>query len=1152
MSSTRYLPSTPLGEGFTVIEASAGTGKTYTIAAAVTRLVAREGVPIDRILVVTFTRAATAELRDRIRRRLAGTLRALRGRGGIAVDEHAGILLEAGAEERSRYADRLDRALIRFDRAQIFTIHGFSFRLLSWLGFRSRLPSDVEPSEIDHLLLRRTAGDLAIARFATDRGLAPDVVLKVEDLVALGKVLAETPDAGLVLEPTSPPSGPTVPAVRSELATRLRESVAGRLRAARMASFDDTVMEARDALAAPGVGAHARAVLQRRYSVALVDEAQDTDPVQWEVIRGVFGDTRLIAIGDPKQSIYAFRGADIESYLWGVDNADAHLTLDTNWRSDGPLLSALDLVLEGVTFGDERIAYRRVDPAPLHRGARITGAGAALEIRGFSDRFVLPRQRYKPYYLVGEARKAVAHDVAGEVVRLLHAGCAVQGQDGEDREIGPGDIAVLCRTRRQVDLVRDQLAKRGVPSVAARTGGVFDTPAAEQWRRFLMAVERPQRHDYVRMASTTVLVGLGSPGMPDPGALDDDGFATLQHRFLRWHGLLHERGVPALFEEVDRVTGLTARILGNDPEGERTLTDLAHITEEMHAAWRQGRIGSLVVWLEAAMEEASANAEALTEDPESRQRRLETDAAAVQVLTVHASKGLEYPVVLAPFLWDMPAPPPNKVPVPVFHDSGDAARAAGGPKPRMVDVRGGGSGFEENKSAAEEEGEAEEARLLYVAMTRARHRLVVWWIEKARSCARSKLHQVLAAAEERVSGRAAVDRVLPAPGDVKPEQYPPNWTVEEDGGVRVYFEGLVKASAGTIQVSVLDGREPFRRYQPGEGAPARLDRARFERSLDYSWTRASFTSLSPERPLARNLDTTEEADRIDEHQREDLGGGAHHPEPPDAGDQQLLLAGMPGGARFGSLLHNLIERVPFDGSDLEGMIRREYENVTRYSSWDLDAEALADGIIAVFDTPLGPDGAAPTLRSLGAARKEMEFELPVRPNGAPVDLPEVAATVLDHLPPDDPHRLCFERLRDLEASAFRGYLAGAIDLTALLPGPEGSRYVVMDFKSSVLTPFDQAPEPLHYAPEHLTRAMLHGNYPLQALLYQVALHRHLSGRLRGYDPRAHLGGSIYLFVRGMVGPDTPVVDGERCGVSRWHPPAETIVAVSELLAREAP
>ena len=1151
MRSTRYLPSTPLGEGFTVIEASAGTGKTYTIAAAVTRLVAREGVPIERILVVTFTRAATAELRDRIRRRLATTLRALRGRGDGPADEHVKMLLEAGAEARSRYEDRLDRALIRFDRAQIFTIHGFSFRLLSWLGFRSRLPSDVQPRKIDHLLLRRTAGDLAIARFATDRGLAPDVELKVDDLVALGKVLAETPDAGLVLEPPSSVSGPTIPGVRSELATRLRESVASRRRAAGMVSFGDTVIEARDALAAPGVGAHARALLQRRYSVALVDEAQDTDPVQWEVIRGVFGDTRLIAIGDPKQSIYAFRGADIESYLWGVGNAGAHLTLDTNWRSDGSLLSALDLLLEGVTFGDERIAYRRVDPAPRHSSARIAGAGAALEIRGFSDRFELSRQRYKSFYLVDEARMAVAEDVAGQVVRLLHSGSTVRREDGEDREIEPGDVAVLCRTGRQVDMVRDQLVRRGVPSVAARMGGVFDTPVAEQWRRFLMAVERPQRHDYVRMASTTVLVGLGSPGMPDPGALDDDGFATLQYRFLRWHRLLHERGVPAMFEEVDRVTGMTARILGNDPEGERTVTDLAHMAEEMHAAWRQGRIGSLVVWLEAAMEEASANAEALAEDPESRQRRLETDAAAVQVLTVHASKGLEYPVVLAPFLWDMPAPPPTKVPVPVFHDSADAARGAGGPRQRLVDVRGGGSGFEDNKAAAEEEGEAEEARLLYVAMTRARHRLVVWWIKNAQSCARSKLHQILAGAEKRASGRAAVDRVFPEPADVRPEDYPPNWTGEENGGVRAYFEGLVKASAGTIEVSILDQREPLNRYRPGGGAPSRLDRARFERSLDYSWTRASFTSLSPERPLANSPDTTEEADRIDEHQSEDLGG-ARDREQPEAEDRQLLLAGMPGGARFGSLIHKLIERVPFDAPDAEAKILREYEAVTRYSSWDLDADALAGGIIAMLDTPLGPDGDAPTLRALGAARKEMEFELPVRRTGVPVDLAGLAATVLDHILSNDPYRPCFARLREIEASGFRGNLAGAIDLTALIPGSEGPRYVVMDFKSNVLTPFDEAPSPFDYAREHLTRAMLDGNYPLQALLYQVALHRYLSGRLPGYEPRTHLGGSVYLFVRGMVGPDTPVVDGERCGVSRWHPPAQAIVAVSELLAGDGP
>ena len=556
--ATRYEPSAPIGEGRTIIEASAGTGKTFTIAAAVTRLVAEEDLALERILVVTFTRAATAELRDRIRTRMVATLRALRsGRASGPVDDHMRVLLNATPEKQARYADRLDEALTRFDRAQIFTIHGFARRLLLKLGFRSRLAGDLEPGEVEELLVRRAASDLVVGRFAAADSADGIEPVATNDLAAIGKALAGTPDAR-ILPDSAIAAG--APKVRAEMAREMKTIVSQRLRAAGMVTFDDSLVEARDALTDSRIGAGARVLLRRRYSVALVDEAQDTDPIQWQVIRAVFDPSRLVVIGDPKQSIYAFRGADIESYLSAADNAAAHRTLDTNWRSDGPLITALDALLAGATFGDDRIEYRRVQPAGPHRRARITGSGAPLEVRRFSDDFPLPRYQHRPFFLIGQTRKAVAADVAAEAVRLLTTGVTLRDDNGE-RPIGPGDIAVLCRTRRQVETVREELGRRGVPAVVARTGGVFATPAAEQWRRFLLAVERPSRTGFVRMAATTPLVGLS---LGEVTGLLDDEILSLQQRFLGWQSLLHEHGVPMLFEDVDRTTGLAARVLARD------------------------------------------------------------------------------------------------------------------------------------------------------------------------------------------------------------------------------------------------------------------------------------------------------------------------------------------------------------------------------------------------------------------------------------------------------------------------------------------------------------------------------------------------------------------------------------------------------------
>ncbi len=1092
----RYDPAIPLGEGATIIEASAGTGKTFTIAALVTRLVAEEGIPLESVLVVTFTRAATAELKDRIRRRMVSTLRLLRGdRGEIAVDDHMKVLLQAAGDRKARYADRLDEAITHFDQAQIFTIHGFTGRLLTKLGFRSRIPDDAEPGEIDGVILRRTAADLVVRHYGGTRSSHPEGTVRLGELIDIGKTVVATPDARLVPAPTNVDGHVKR---RVDLARELDVMVANRLQAWGRVTYDGTLLEARDTLVDQRVGEAARELLRRRYSIALIDEAQDTDPIQWQILRAVFDRSRLVVIGDPKQSIYAFRGADIESYLSAVDRAATQRTLETNWRSDGPLVAALDTVLSGATFGDARIGYRPVRAAPLNRKSRISGVGSPLEIRRFSDTFPLPRQRWKPYFYIQHARNAVARDLAAETVRLLTSSAHLKDGDGS-RPIGPGDVAVLCRTGRQVDTVREALQACGVPSVVARTGSVFATAAAEQWRRFLLAVERPSRPGYLRLAAASVLVGMTTRLIAD---LKDDAILDLQHRFIRWQSLLHSRGVPAMFADVVRTTDLTSRVLGGE-SGERLLTDLNHIAEELHSAWRRGRIGSLVVWIEAAMEDAARNAEAGVEDVESRQRRLDTDAAAVQVLTIHAAKGLEFPVVMAPYLWDMPRITPR---VPVFHDP--APVAVGEPRGRLIDVGGPDSpDFETHKELALAEETAEEGRLLYVALTRAKHRLVVWWVENTHKSKMSEFYRLLARVGE--PGREV--------------------------------ERLVEKSGGRISQTILDTPQPVVPYQPDDRTEHALAPANFDRTLDYEWRRVSFSSLAPDRPLEGWTDTEEEPDRIDEADdgpaSTRIGG-------------LPLMADLPRGPRFGSLVHRVLQETPFDALDLRGAIASEIDRFTRQSSWGFDTDAFVTAMVAVLETPLGVGDDDCSLRDLDQRRilKEMEFELPLRPDDTAISLPAIAEVALEHLVDDDPHRPYFSRLGSIEPYRFRGFLAGAIDLVTVLPAPDGERYAVMDFKSNTLPALGDQPDSTDYGPGALVDAMHHGNYVLQALLYQVALHRYLQLRLDGYDPNFHMGGSTYLFMRGMIGTGTPVVEGERCGVARWRPPVQCITAVSDLFA----
>jgi exodeoxyribonuclease V beta subunit len=1110
---SEFDPREPLSVGRTVIEASAGTGKTFAISALVTRLIAEEGLPLDEILVVTFTRAATAELRARVRDRILMTLRALdeprpgeaiAGSGGHTRDEHLGVLLDADPATRAVCVTRLSEALTHFDRAQIFTIHGFAQRLLAQLGLRARLSPDLEPGEPDELLLAQVASDLIVGRYATNTDEQPPAQ---RDVVDIARAVVGTPD-GRIVPAADEVDGPA--RARVELAHAMRDEVHRRMQARGEVTYDDGLFEVRAALQDDEIGAAARQLLMSRYSVALVDESQDTDPIQWDIIRAVFDvrpddspvdrerqdGPRLVVIGDPKQSIYSFRGADIESYLAALDGADSLRTLRTNWRSDGPLLAGLDALFDGAGFGDDKIIYRPVEPAPTHVAARIHGVTAALQIRRFGPAIPINKRKRDGFFYIGDTREMVAADVAAQIVHLLSSGVTIDGPGGAE-PLRPDHIAVLCRTRYQVDSVRAQLTRRTVPSVAARTGGVLASAAAEEWRRFLHGVEQAERMDRVRLAASSLLMGYTPQQL---AGLTDEEALELQRRMQQWRELLYQDGVPAMVSAVDRVAGISARVLAM-PDGERIMTDLAHIAEEMHAVWRRRRTGSLVGWLETSMAEAKLRDEAGHEEAESRQRRLETDAAAVQVQTIHAAKGLQWPVVMVPYGWDVAT---RRHPIPVFHS--DEPTPAGVARQRLIDVAGKeGADFAAHSRLAAAEDAAEESRLLYVALTRAEHHLVVWWVENTDYTGNSKLNELLTR-----NGRT-------------PEQ-------------------VAESAPGNVEMVTVNGRPPVQQYRPEATPTGTLERARFERRLDYHWRRASFSSLSPEHPIGTGVETTEEPTRADEADLTVAPG-----EITPTGVSTLPMADLPRGARFGTLVHHILEDVPFDAADLEAAIGVAVDEALRLAVWDLDRDALVAGVLAAMETPLGPDPAAVRLRDLDPHRvfDELTFELPVRTDSGTVSLGDIGRVMLDHLPAADPFRRYAGTLEHLPDTRFRGFLTGAIDLTAVMPG---ERYVVMDYKTNALPIRGEVPDAHDYGPQQLATAMIDGNYVLQATLYQVALHRYLQWRLTGYDPARHLGGAMYLFVRGMAGPDSPVLDGERCGVARWTPPPEMITALSSLFA----
>ncbi len=1122
----------PLPSGVTVLEASAGTGKTFTIAALAARYVA-EGTPLERLLLVTFTRMATGELRERVRERLVivenGIERALAGVPPPDDDDVLRLVVDVPKDELNLRRRRLAFALADFDAATIATTHGFCQHILSGLGIAGDVETDITFIEDPTDLVDEVVDDLFVRRFwARD-----DPPFGCAEARRIGRLVIDNPEAVLVPSDADPTSER---AMRWRLACAVRDEVGARKRRLKVVSYDDLLTRLASTLKDPERGTAACARLRERYHVALVDEFQDTDPIQWDIMRLAFGEgnSTLVLIGDPKQAIYAFRGADVYAYLQAVQVAGTQATLEVNWRSDQALIDAYDALFGGTKLGHPGIEYRTVRAAPANQERRLRGAprGEALRVRIVhrSDGAV----KLTPQGWVGAAsgRQHIADDLAADVVALLSSSAEViarrnDGSEGGADHVRPGHVAVLVGTNRQAALVREALDAVGVPAVINGAGSVFGTPTARDWLALLEAVERPSSPTRVRAVALSVFLGWTAEQVAVAG---DAAWEDVYTRVHQWADLLRSRGVASLLETLTRSECLPGRMLER-VDGERALTDLRHIGQLLHleAVSEQLGVTALTAWLRRRIAEARDDT-----GEEDRSRRLESDAEAVQVLTIHRSKGLEFPVVYCPYLWD-PGWIPKGAP-PIFHDPiGRRTIDVGGPT---------GLDFDQHwrRYVAEERGE--DLRLAYVALTRACHQAVVWW------------------ASSWDSRQSALARLLfPPVGDEPAVVELPHPPGEDEVGERL--TAIAAHAPGSISIERTTGVDG-RRWTHAAAAPAQLDVRLFGRALDARWRRTSYSGLTA---FVHEPDVTsepEDAGITDEPVP--VGPGGAPPSSPAAAEEEVAaalravpspLAAMPGGTRIGSLVHSVLERVDFTASDLAGELAAHLDEQLGWSQADVgSAEVAVAGLQAAIETPLGPLLPDVRLRDIGRADRldELTFELPLVGGDEPTaELTlDAVATLLDaHLGPDDVLAGYAARLRDPGLGQdLRGFLTGSLDAVLRVRTADGTpRFVVVDYKTNWLGGDGEELSAWHYRPSALAEAMQRAHYPLQALLYAVALHRYLRWRLPGYLPDRNLAGVLYLFLRGMTGASVPRVAGQPCGVFAWQPPSGLIVALSDLFDR---
>jgi len=1200
--------------GVTLIEASAGTGKTYTLAALFVRLLLEAELTVDQILVVTYTRAATAELRVRIRRRIVQTLDALDGTPP-ADDPLLCALCErvraAGEQEPKRKL--LSDALLAFDEAAIFTIHGFCQRVLKRHAFESGASFEAELSEDQSLLLDEVVRDFWARELATAsepfvralkqlnvnidsllrfvRRALPNPELRVLPALPLANGAEREPPRALVeaftaaraqaaslwasdserilrllresalhkalyapakleqfaaelacladadvlqlpaclekltpalllkninkgfrppehaffhacaelLEHASPLKAAHergVHAFLHELLAYARAELARRSEASGTLGFDDLLLKLFGALRGPD-GDRLAEVVQRSYRAALIDEFQDTDPVQLEVFRRIYAPRpgavapALFLIGDPKQAIYAFRGADIFAYLAAASGAiDRVHSLATNYRSDPGLLAAISQLYARAErpFVFEEISYRPVDARP----------GAQDALTPSLELLVLqrpPGQDDKPLSKA-DAESQLPGRVAAEISRLLASDASLEGE-----RVQPGDVAVLCRTNAQAAQVQAALRMLGIPAVLDGDASVFDSAMAEELGRLLWAMAEPADGARVRAALATAAVGQTAEQLLALEA-DEAAWDEWVVRFHLYQSLWQTRGFLRALHTLCEALEVSARLLAL-PDGERRYTDLWHLAELLHEEEQRTRKGphALLDFYRRVREGSAAREGMALEDV---QVRLESDAHAVTLTTIHKSKGLEYPIVYCPYLWVSSQLMNGDKLMPLYHDRAAQDRATlflPGDRAGSVNAREREAALE----GAQLEARAEGARLLYVALTRAKHRLSLVW------------GALYGYADSALGGL-----LQPQGGN--------------DAQLVGELEQLAALSGGRLAARPLMAAEEARHYEPPRTAAEAL-RPRVASFPAHAHARVgSFSALVESdkwhpRPEPEALD------------RDALTSALTSLEPELAAEPRVPLADFATGASFGHLVHAIYENADFTAvtpDALTGTVRAVLDEYAADASW---AEPLTAAIHETLQTPLSAAGGElPSLASVSREQRlnELEFMFPVAETAlsdaprAALSARQLSQLLADHAA-SDAERAYAAQLGKLRFAPLRGFLRGFIDLVVEHAG----RYYVLDYKSNRLGETAR-----DYRRPQLVAEMHRHHYTLQYLLYSVAVHRYLGLRLPGYDYDRHFGGVYYLFIRGM----SPKHEAGS-GVLYERPSRALIDALSGLLSR---
>ncbi|MEX2488065.1 MAG: exodeoxyribonuclease V subunit beta [Pseudomonadales bacterium] len=1149
--------------GHRIIEASAGTGKTHTITNLYLRLLLgdddeqRGPLTVDNILVLTFTVAATEELRRRIRNRIQ------EARLAISTGESPDPFLDRLASDHQNNTDAhrlLTAALQLMDEASIFTIHGFCARVLGEHAFETGVLFNQNLDADRETLLHQAVEDCFRTEILTlpdvDRALAltlwpdparleqaikgmlfrPNLELKppysdpapvkerlnkhiarvkdlwlrdnVADILSNAGIHAGRPTIKRLEEFTTfcqsdnhsfelweywttnyirknlnkdgaMPDHPVLDLIDSihEDRQTLKQTLTANLwnrviqvTRERMNRFkaeygqltlDDLLTQVSAALTRPETGKFLAERLVRRWPVAMVDEFQDTDDLQYEIFSRMYrrpGNHSLLFIGDPKQAIYQFRGADVYTYINAkrqVRPEEDLYSLDTNWRSSRTLIDATNRLFNqpNIFLNDKDIPFIQVSPSPIanDRSLRLTEEDATpITLWYFHANDKLNKD---------DARDLAMDCAAEETSRLLNMG--VQGEALVDgHPLVAGQIAFLVRDRHDAGAARVALRRRGIRSVYVTQDSVFLSDTAGDLKLVLEAVIDPANDRTLRAALASTLMQCTADEIDN---LNHNVIHQQQvlSEFFMYHRLWANQGIAPMIESLIHTRGLGEKWLGR-PEGERQLTNLRHLAELLQTrSIATHGMHRLLKWFE----HEQANAENVS--IEERQLRLESDENLVKIVTMHAAKGLEYDVVMIPMAGFRSEQRKNEPAL--FHEFLEHGFNA------LVDLYPS----EESRTHAQDEKLAEDMRLLYVAITRAKYKCYIGLPHTSDI------------------SNTALARLLNLP--------------DSKAGSGVIHKHLTESFQEPLfTTKAITSRSDVTPFTPA-GDHRKLIEPGNQPRIHDQWRLHSYTSLT-------SLISDEETGITPIPRLPGFGDDDNTSR--EYRDHKLSRYTFPRGPGVGIALHDLLERVDFQQSDeaLVTACKRTLNHLGGYDDAWLDI--LYQWVTDILQTPLMEDGNF-SLADITRQHRltELEFHFPLNTTNDLVQLVKRFGYMSES--------------NELPTSNLTGMMTGLIDLVIR----RDDQFYVVDYKSNYL-----GNEWADYETEYLHDAVQHHRYDLQYLIYSVALNRYLASRIATYDYDRHFGGVMYLFLRGMEGPDYP---GR--GVFYDRPDSRLIAELDQLL-----